>query len=159
MTVIDFTQALEIKEKAINKIKDNEICIQLPVPACEIPFWTQFLMHSAHSAGYFSQMETNERTMKILTREYVILSDLQVKALMISDIEESEIHISLTYEEVIVLESFLEKYIEECRVFEDIEYMNITSKYLNMIVNVIELNADEFDYMTKYMLKNILQEK
>ncbi|KAA0546869.1 hypothetical protein FZW96_12795 [Bacillus sp. BGMRC 2118] len=159
MAIIDFTLAYEKKEKAINKIKSKEICIQLIVPVYEIPFWTQFLLHSTHSSGYFLQIEANEQTKKLLTREYSILSDLQVRALMITDVEEREIHVALTYEEVIILENYLEKYLEECSMFDDIEYMKITGKYLNTLANIMESNAEEFDYMTKYMMKSIKLEK
>lgn len=160
MTVIDFTQAYEVKEKVINKIRNKEICIELKVPVEEISFWNQFLMHSTHSAGYFLQSEANERKRKLLAREYSVLSDLQVKALIFSDFEQSnemKVPVSLTYEEVILLEGYLDRFEEECRVFEDVEYMNLAGKYVNTLYQVLKSQAEEFDYMTKFLMKEIIK--
>ncbi|MFZ3587758.1 hypothetical protein ACOI1C_00490 [Bacillus sp. DJP31] len=157
MTVIDFQQVKTKKENAILKVESHTICIDMKIPVQEVSYWIHVLTYSTHTVGHLLQDEAQEKEQMLLQEEYLVLQDLMEKMLVFIGYETSEdineITFPFTFKEVIILEGQLEHFIEACLSYDDHEYLMITEKYRNTLYAILEDQAEEFDTMTKYIIK------
>jgi hypothetical protein len=163
VNVIDFENVRAIRNTAIYNIENNVICLVLQIPVKEISFWIQALTFSTHATGYLLQNEKVEREQRLLAKEYSVLQDLTQKMLVFNGYEKHEktavIGFTLNYEETIIVESQLERYLNACNQYNDSEYSVLTSKYLNTIYKIMDEQAEAFDQMTKYLIKKTVGKK
>jgi uncharacterized protein YkvS len=159
MHVINFQDFKAKRDRIIEKLETNSICVDLMIPTNEVSFWIHLLTYCTHTVGSFLHQEKDDREFKLLRKEYSVLQDMMEKMLVFVgyqfDSTLTQIQFSLSYEEVIILEGQLERFSETCLQYDDNEYADLTKKYVNSLYSIMEDRADEFDQLTNYMIKQV----